>query len=146
MTFDYQGTPTSTTPFDSKYKCVKNYLRTAYQFKYEADKGMDQWQLPEQTERRGRGDCEDKAIWLYAKLLKDGFNNVRLVIGRQKEGDQTLHAWVAWYEQGKVYILDPTSENLIWEICKYPKGYYKPYYSFYWGKAWDHLLKHLYSS
>lgn len=143
MRYDYHGRPVLTTPFDSRYKRVKKYLRTAYQFKYQRDpKGTDYWQLPEETERRGKGDCEDKAIWLYTKLLSEGFHNIRLIIGKRREDSRMLHAWVAWYQKEKVYILDPTFQSQIWEIQQYPKGYYKPYYSFYREKSWNHLTSH----
>lgn len=136
--YNYQGVP-SATPYDAKYKRVLDYLKTACRFKYEADiKGADHWQLPEETEKCGKGDCEDKAIWLYSKLLNDGFDDVRLVIGKRKGNTQMLHAWVGWYQQGKMYVLDPTYESRICEARQFPRGYYKPYYSFYRDKSWTH--------
>lgn len=143
MKHDYHGRPVLTTPFDSKYTRVKEYLRTAYQFKYKGDfKGYDYWQLPEETERRGKGDCEDKAIWLYIKLLSEGFDNIRLIIGKRREDSRVPHAWVAWYEKERVYVLDPTFQSKIREIQQYPTGHYKPYYSFYREKSWNHLTGH----
>lgn len=139
MSYNYQGV-TSATPYDAKYKRVRDYLKTAYRFKYEADtKGTDHWQLPEKTERYGKGDCEDKAIWLYSKLLNDGFDDVRLIIGKLRKDSPVLHAWVAWYQQEKVYILDPTNESLIWEARQYSREHYEPYYSFYREKSWTHV-------
>ena len=61
----------------------------------------DFWQFPEETEHLGRGDCEDKAIWLYAKMLAEGFDDVRLVLGKYIESDTVFHAWVVWYPQIK---------------------------------------------
>jgi len=139
QSYDYQGKPAAVTPYESKYKRVRDYLKTASRFRYKRDKkGADYWQLPEETEKLGTGDCEDKAIWLYSKLLKDGFEDVRLVIGKEKENSRIFHSWVAWYPQGKVYILDPANDSQMWELRKYPKGYYKPYYSFYRDKSWRH--------
>ncbi|RLA93735.1 MAG: hypothetical protein DRG25_03975 [Deltaproteobacteria bacterium] len=140
QSYNYQGTPVPFTPYELKYKRIRDYLKRAHQFKYEAEKKTpDHWQLPEETEKLGKGDCEDKAIWLYCKLLNEGFNDVRLVIGKQREDSPKLHAWVAWYSKGKVYILDPTFDSEMWEIRQYPKGYYTPYYSFYRDKSWTHL-------
>jgi len=137
--YDYQGKPAPVTPFEFKYKRVREYLRTAHGFRYKADKkGADYWQLPDETERKGGGDCEDKAIWLYSRLLKDGFEDIRLVIGKVREDSLRFHSWVAWYPQGKVYVLDPTNDSEMWEIDEYPKGFYKPYYSFYRDKSWRH--------
>jgi len=137
--YDYQGKPAAVTPFEFKYKRIREYLGDAYQFRYEHEKkNADYWQLPEETERLGKGDCEDKAIWLYSQALKDGFDDVRLVIGKTREDTRGFHAWVAWYPKGKVYILDPANDGEMWEIEQYPKGYYKPYYSFYRDKSWRH--------
>lgn len=136
---DYYGTSTAVTPYETRYNKVREYLCTASGFAYEEERaGADNWQLPEETEKKGRGDCEDKAIWLYSKLLKEGFEDVRLVVGKQREDSSGFHTWVAWYPDHKVYILDPTLESEVWEINKFPQGYYQPYYSFYREKSWKH--------
>jgi len=100
----------------------------------------DYWQLPEETEKKGRGDCEDKAIWLYSKLIKEGFTDVRLVIGKYRESSPYFHAWVVWYQEDKIFILDPTKNRSIWELRDYPAGYYQPYYSYYKNKKWRHTV------
>src|SRR5712692_1493082 len=108
----------------------------------------DFWQLPEETERLGRGDCEDKAIWLYAHMLAEGSDDVRLVLGKYHQGDPIFHAWVVWYphiqeKNGKVaqhvYILDPTITTGIWQAQDYPRGSYQPYYSLHKHRRWIHL-------
>lgn len=99
----------------------------------------DYWQLPEETEARRAGDCEDKAIWLYAILIQEGFTNIRLVVGKYRIDQSDYHAWVAAYLGEAVYILDPTINNGIWEVDRYPEGFYKPMYSYYKGKRWQHL-------
>ncbi|MFQ5715152.1 MAG: hypothetical protein ACE5GU_14080 [Candidatus Scalinduaceae bacterium] len=137
--YDQIGVSTKKTPYDDRYKRVKKYLKTASKFKYKADGiGADYWQLPFETERLGRGDCDDKAIWLYSKLLKEGFDDVRLVLGNYKRGKLSVHMWVNWYHNGQVYILDPTINNGIWKAEDYSRDYYKPYYSFYRDKKWKH--------
>ena len=98
----------------------------------------DRWQLPEETERRGAGDCEDKAIWLYAKLLEEGFDDVRLVIGKYRTDQPCCHAWVVYYRGKKIYILDPTKTENPWQAKHYPKGFYWPLYSFSRKNRWCH--------
>jgi hypothetical protein len=98
----------------------------------------DWWQLPEETERRGAGDCEDKAIWLYAKLLEEGFEDVRLVVGKYRTDQPGCHAWVVYYHSEKVYILDPTKAGRPWQAKHYPKGFYWPLYSYSKDNRWCH--------
>ena len=78
------------------------------------------------------GSRDGMMVW------ENGFDDVRLVIGKEKENSRLFHSWVAWYAGGKVYILDPTADSEMWEIKKYPKGYYRPYYSFHRDKSWRH--------
>lgn len=156
--YDYKGVVIEKTPYDNKYKKVKEYLDKAASFSYEEDRNSDRlltsslikiemrgskadyWQLPEETEKKGRGDCEDKAIWLYSKLIREGFEDVRLVIGKYRDSSTSFHAWVVWYSGDKIYILDPTKNKGIWDIKDYPSGYYKPYYSYYRNKKWRHWV------
>jgi len=142
------------------FQRVQALLNRASQFAYAADAGpvaagptalagqYDFWQLPEETAQLGRGDCEDKAIWLYAKMLAEGADDVRLVIGKYCQSDTIFHAWVVWYphvpdKHGKleqhVYILDPTIHNGIWPAKQFPRGYYQPYYSLHKSQRWIHL-------
>ncbi len=137
--YDHVGTSTQVTPYDSKYEKVKKYLEMASNFEYKPDiRGKDIWQLPFETEKLGTGDCDDKAIWLYSKLIKEGIDNVRLVLGNYKTGKRSTHMWVDWYEDGQVFILDPTIDNGIRSSDKYWKDFYQPYYSFHKGKKWKH--------
>jgi hypothetical protein len=99
----------------------------------------DSWQLPEETEQRGAGDCEDQAIWLYARLIQMGFKDVRLILGKYRADQATYHAWVAYYLANKIYILDPTNNHGLWEIRQYPEGFYKPIYSYSQSSRWSHM-------
>src|SRR5204862_8270892 len=38
---------------------------------------------PEEVESSGRGDCKDKALWLYSKLLAVGARDLQMVIGKK---------------------------------------------------------------
>ena len=148
--FDHVGTPIKSTPYDKRYKKiekylgpsykkVKKYLKKASKFKYKEDlRGADNWQLPFETEKLGTGDCDDKAIWLYSKLLKEGIDDVRLVLGNYKSGEFSVHMWVNWYHDGQVFILDPTIDNGIRSAEQYSKDYYQPFYSFHKGEKWKH--------
>lgn len=138
--FDHYGFPAMRTPYDKRYHKIEKYLKTAYtHIDYKADKrGGDHWQLPFETEHLGTGDCEDKAIWLYSKLVKEEINNIRLVVGKYKLEVTGFHAWINWYDDGHVYIIDPTMDANIWLAEQYPSGYYQPYYSYYKKDKWRH--------
>ncbi|MGR3174054.1 MAG: hypothetical protein ACUZ8N_05590 [Candidatus Scalindua sp.] len=148
--YDHVGIPIQTTPYDKRYKKIEKYLETSYKkvkkylkiasrFKYKDDsRGADNWQLPFETEKLGTGDCDDKAIWLYSKLIKEGIDDVRLVLGNYKRGELSVHMWVNWYHDGQVFILDPTIDNGIRPAEQYSKDYYQPFYSFHKGKKWKH--------
>lgn len=145
--------------FLSHLRVLKKYLRIASRFEYIPDgKGMgttaygyqsfshkrnrsssDCWQLPEETEGRGGGDCEDKAIWLYARLIQMGFENVRLVVGKYHVDQPAYHAWVVYYLTEKIYILDPTINDGLREARHYPQGFFKPSYSYSKGSRWCHM-------
>lgn len=151
---------------------VEKYLRHAYNFRYKEDtpgpivqrvsgstagtytgfytsQGYDYWQLPNETQKLGTGDCEDKAIWLYVRLLQHGYTNVRLVVGKYEASSSVYHVWVNWYVKtvGKdgrvketVYILDPTVDYRPWPASSFSAGYYLPLYSFYKDQRWVHPL------
>lgn len=91
----------------------------------------DYWQTPQETQTRWSGDCEDKAIWLYAHLKMNGYFNIRLVVGRYRGVDKGYHVWVTMPDgQDGYFILDPTAQKRIWKSSDFPEGSYKPLYSF----------------
>jgi hypothetical protein len=141
-------------------KALRKYLKAASRFAYIPDgnggddttyrlpsnsrkkkRSFEHWQLPEETEERGAGDCEDKAIWLYSRLLQAGFENVRLVVGKYRIDQPDYHAWVVSYLSGKIYILDPTMDEGIWQARQYPKGFYKPVFSYSRTDRWYHFRR-----
>jgi predicted transglutaminase-like cysteine proteinase len=129
----------SSVAYDRQYRKVRKYLETASRFQYKADTvGGDYWQTPYETEKLSMGDCEDKAIWLYSELIKEGFEDIRLVLGNYRRSRSSFHMWVNWYHNGKVFILDPTDNEGIWRADEYPKDFYEPSYSFYKDKSWKH--------
>lgn len=77
---------------------------------YQKDAGVrkeqtDTWQTSLETQRRGRGDCEDSAIYLCDWLLSRGFQ-ARVALGRY--GDLGGHAWVVVKLEDKEYLLEST--------------------------------------
>ncbi|MBC8552363.1 MAG: hypothetical protein H8D23_22270 [Candidatus Brocadiales bacterium] len=61
--FDHVGIPIQKAPYDERYKKIEKYLEMASKFKYKAEaSGVDNCQLPFETERVGTGDCDDKAV------------------------------------------------------------------------------------
>jgi len=128
---DYRGKPTNRTPFDSKYERVRKLLGRTSSFDYHREpRGRDHWQLPEETEKRGGGDCEDMAIWLYVNMIEAGIENARLCIGMRSPTDRDLHCWVMWYHEQNTYMLDPTTRYGIVQTTAVPWGFYRPSYSY----------------
>ena len=138
------GSTTQATPFDNKISrsgaleslsrvpettSADQLFLTARSFRYKKDDATsDLWQTPQETEQRWAGDCEDKAVWLYANLKQNGYQDVRLVIGRFRAG---LHVWVTMPDgQGGYFILDPTAHKRIWNASDFPENLYRPLYSF----------------
>ncbi len=146
---DLYGHPTKSTPYDQK-NALTEVLNESYQppthpllepidplfwkarrFVYIEEKKGDNWQFPQETEKKQAGDCEDKALWLYARLRAAGYKNLRLVVGRYRSMDARLHVWLMRVdENGKVFILDPTIQNRIWPLDAFQPGFYRPIFLF----------------
>ncbi|MEK6895216.1 MAG: transglutaminase domain-containing protein [Nanoarchaeota archaeon] len=98
------------------YEC----LVKAQSIKYVSDGETDYWQTPLETEKRGAGDCEDKAFYLQELLKKRGINikvETGVYIGpsnsrvEDTKESKSLHAWNEYTDDKKVvYILDPASK------------------------------------
>ena len=141
------GQPIAATPYDNRLNeagALVDYLPTAdtrsadelflqaRSFRYQNDgSSRDHWQTPEETEARWSGDCEDKALWLYAQLKKNGHRGVRLVVGRKDGSSNGFHVWVSMASSdGSSAILDPTAQKRIWNTSDFWDGAYTPLYSF----------------
>ena len=145
------------TPFDSRLMSAgilnlqvpahtSNNLDTIFgqakAFRYKSDAhGNDHWQTPEETEARWAGDCEDKAVWLFAQLKKNGYEGARLVVGRKDPSSNVLHAWVTLDDgSGNFFLLDPTAFKRVWRSTDFSDGSYKPLYSFDGTNRYRHDL------
>lgn len=120
------NTPIEAIPSDT-IEPIDNFFWKARRFSYREEKNRDDWQLPEDTERKRAGDCEDKALWLYAQLRAAGYENLSLVVGRYRSWDASLHVWLTRMdENGNVFILDPTVQNKVWPRNAFHPGFYQP--------------------
>ena len=91
---------------------VDSQLNTAAGVEYTRDGEGDHWQTPEETVRRGKGDCEDLALYLHRLLRRQGMDSM-VVFGIQDvTSAKTGHAWVECRMYGEVYVLDPTCRLL----------------------------------
>lgn len=66
-----------------------------------------EWPSPALVEQRGWSDCKGKCLWLADRLLRLGYRDVTILIGKIPDLD-TGHAWVEMNFQGQSYILDGT--------------------------------------
>ena len=151
-----QGSLVPATPYDghmaqagifflpsiaSGTESAESLFAKARTFRYQQDtRGEDYWQTPEETEAHWSGDCEDKAIWLFAQLKKNGFHDARLVIGRLNPSSRGFHVWVALMDKsgGSFYVLDPTAQKRIWRSTDFSDGSYRPLYSFDGSNRYRH--------
>ncbi|HTL71219.1 MAG TPA: hypothetical protein VL404_08025 [Candidatus Eisenbacteria bacterium] len=98
-------------------------------FRYREDEGGDHWQTPAQTESLGSGDCEDKAVWMFARLARAGYRGLRLVIGRYRAVRNRYHVWVTYTDpRGTEYVIDAAAQKKIWKESDFPAGTYRPVY------------------
>jgi predicted transglutaminase-like cysteine proteinase len=146
LTSTQQGQPRNAVPsYRRQLSRVRRYLTLAQHFTFQME-GMrasgvqeDHWQLPDETENLGTGDCEDLAIWLYCQLLAEGISNIRLTLGfAGSDENRAMHAWVTWYKRGKMVILDPSRRKGMYTADPLDPVTYQPCYSYCLDKRWLH--------
>lgn len=86
--------------------------------------GEDSWQTPEQTVRRGRGDCEDVMLLFQDRMRRKGYA-VDLVFGLQHAGAKHGHVWCEMDWQGRRLIIEPRT-NALYHRDKLPALFYIP--------------------
>ena len=146
------------TPFDRKVSMAKifdvqenagqnasedpfSFFMEAKSFRYASDMGEDHWQTPEETDARHAGDCEDKAVWLYAQLKSHGYADTRLVVGKYRSIDRVYHVWVTYTgSNGDTFILDPALQHHPWKVGEFSGGFYVQYYSYDGKKRYCHKV------
>ena len=111
-----------------KTQPINLLFRMARSFKYRSDRAsVDRWQSADETSRFYSGDCEDKAIWLYTQLRRNGYEDVSLVIGRYGPSSREFHMWVTYKDaKGRTMLLDPTIQRKPWPEKAFPKKLYRP--------------------
>lgn len=107
----FQGrTPGS---FDYRAHIIAAYI--ADSIRYEAKKGRDPWQFPEETLFLGKGDCEDIAFLLASLLIASGISaySIRVALGKVRVDQAGKHStydhmWVMYKnENGHWLLLEP---------------------------------------
>ena len=86
------------------YPQVCALLKAAGKFHYDGTTHLYP-QSPAVTEARRAGDCKDLALWLASKLNDP---SVMFVLGHIKAPTAEGHAWLVWYGDGQLWVLDPT--------------------------------------
>lgn len=147
LRLSWSGHPVALTPFDLKmmasgfYKILPqsppNNRRTlqeifnqAASFQYRHDSGGDVWQDPDVTERTKAGDCEDMALWIYRELMRNGYDETRIMVGKFEAKDARHHTWVVCRLEGHDVILDPALQRSVWLRTELLPDLYLPSYSF----------------
>ena len=126
--FDQAALPPSEIPAT---ETIDTLFAKARSFRYLPDGRNDQWQSPEETEARWAGDCEDKAIWLYDHLRRNGYNDTQLIVGKKAKRDRSLHVWVEYTDsEGTKWLLDPTANRRAWKMDGFSTHSYQKIYSF----------------
>jgi len=151
------GRLTTRTPFDHKIvraqlqvdtqgstqmsnESIEDLFRIAKSFRYKRDMYGDVWQSASETDKSRSGDCEDKAIWLFTKLSQNGYNDIRLVVGKFRTIDKQFHAWVTVRVDGNDYLLDPANQKRVWENGQFQSGFYTAYFSFDGESKFKHSI------
>jgi len=130
-----------TPPPASRREPLDRIFFKARRIAYLKDRSGDEWQSPSVTQTRKAGDCEDKALWLYDQLKRQGYgDSLRLVIGKYRAADKKLHVWLMRGGEGRnVYILDPANQDKVWDLQTMRPGFYKPFFSFDGDHRYCHL-------
>ncbi len=95
--------------FDYRAATITNFV--ADNIAYQAGKGRDPWQFPDETLAIEAGDCEDRAFLLASLLLAAGISpyNVRVAFGQMVvAGTPHDHMWVMYKnERGQWALIEP---------------------------------------
>lgn len=103
------------------------------EYKRDADlfEQRDVWQHPGEFETLRQGDCEDHALWAWRKL-KELNIPAEFVVGRAEWGENGgngVHAWVAYEQNGRTFIMETTHKKKIIYPLEAVQTRYHPWYS-----------------
>lgn len=95
--------------FDLRMRAVTAYISKDIAYEPGSRK-FDHWMFPEETLKKGSGDCEDRAFLLASLLLASGVSSyvVRVVLGKiynQKTKKSRDHVWVMYKNESGVWML-----------------------------------------
>ncbi len=102
-------------------------FRVARGLRYSSDRAKtDKWQSADETTKNYGGDCEDKAIWLYTQLRRDGYRDVALHIGKYAPSSKKFHMWVSYVDEAdRTILMDPTIQIKPWDVTKFSEKNYR---------------------
>lgn len=108
---------------------VGRLTEAAYDFRYDHAANYRP-KTPQELEASGRGDCKDKAVWLFSKLAASGARDLHLVIGKKHLNADEFHAWLYLKMNGRTYLLDPTFSESAEPVSEFSADEYIPVYSY----------------
>ena len=89
----------------------------------------DVWQHPITFERLRKGDCEDFSLWVWRKLVEQGYETEFIAGWMVEPGDMySGHTWVLFKDHGITYLFDPVTRDrhrMIRRLCDV-SGWYVP--------------------
>ncbi len=158
LRLSWSGHPTPLTPFDLKMmasgfyeilpqrppenrRTVLEIFNQAAAFQYRHDKTGDVWQDPDVTEQSGTGDCEDMALWIYRELMRNGYRQARIMVGKFEAKDERYHTWVVCQLEGRDVIIDPALQRNVWLRTELLPDLYLPAYSFDGRSKYAHSVR-----
>lgn len=98
--------------FDLRLRAITSYILD--HISYEAGgihaRSFDYWLFPEETLKKGSGDCEDRAFLLASLLLASGISSysIRVALGKiynQKTRTSYDHVWVMYKNESGIWML-----------------------------------------
>jgi hypothetical protein len=107
----------SVARFEARQQCSFDYRAAvitsfvADTIAYQAGKGRDPWQFPDETLALKAGDCEDRAFLIASLLLASGVSpfNIRVAFGQMLVDNKPYdHMWVVYKnERGHWTLIEP---------------------------------------
>lgn len=113
--------PTYTWELPMSFDTVEEVLDYIVTIEYKSDGAKDNWQLPDQTYRKGTGDCEDKAI-LFLYIMRETFGGKAELLVVKRSG---------------TYHVLPRHNNIVYETSVSAYVYEDWIYHWDYEKKWS---------